>query len=1151
MNIKSKGVRRTLAATCSTAVVLAGASLVAAAPASASTLALTGDTSVTTLNLGSQVSAANSAAATLASAVVTSGSATVTKVISTGTYASPGSAAATSYSAFVGRPVTGTYIPFGTVVVAAIDVVTSSTVNDPTTPANTTTAYTHTETLTLSRIATGGATETLSFTVGGTVASVLGLATYAIRETTAVSSPLRLRLLSAPSNAATLYVGQTSSPTAVVGSSSHWAPLTTATTTGGSRTNDIDVAGNNQLFLTPTVAGTYTFEFFEDVDNDGTPTTGDNVSSVVTLTALNVADSTTGGSTWTPAVTAPTSLPLSSNLPVSVDLSDLSLTDSRGTTGSGTIGAALAGLVHFRYTLTTQGSPDVCTVANAATCSANRISVLSSASALAGDFIAATGYSAGMAYLTEYVTGTAGSVTVGAAFDLNGSSSIVAPSGTGTSITSTTDYILSSTASASVSGTVTAGATVTAVPVSGVVATSSSSSSQIYIKGGTNSAQYKLTGTASTPYRVTLTPSIHSSTSSATCSTTTPTVTGDGTLASSDTSSGVKVYTVTTNSSGLTYLTVTSSDTTSSCAYYTVASSNTLTSDYVTPSPTTVSVANASSDLLPAVGTSSVVLKAKLLDQFGVAVAPLSTKSQEITVSVGSVTGHATVDSSKLFTYTYTPTTAPAAAATTNFTWTYTPSSTDTALTKLGHIYWTASTAASSVSLATPIDGAAHVALSKSGTINVGQSTYTYRDTSHPTGTTDSTGFGDSNGQIIGSVYASGGSVVPHKKVTLSGSPGVYFSYSANGDYALTSTYDVVTNASGGISGVYAYFTKSGTATVTATADDKSDTQTVTVAESIDPYKVTIDDGFGAPGSTITVRGTVKDAFENTVPNQQVSVTISPSGSGTLGGQYASTGFSTSSWLTDSNGVFSATFTPSTGTKGDFTLTAKTYGYQNSTSGVLASNPTADSAWWAIAGLPEIGHGEYLDTSKVTVGPVILSGPSSRASAGFVHLVGVANANATVKIKATTPGSINGLVDVAVVTADTKGDFQADVYVTQTTTFVAMSNVTSGSSTVDLYSPTITVVVASGSSVQATAKITSAKALGKGKVAIVVNGAPNVRGTITLYMNNKKVKSWTSNAWGDGSLTVKTSKGVKTFKATFAPSGCKAGTSSTVKVNVK
>jgi len=1116
MGITSKGARRTLASVCSTAVVLAGASFFVAAPAHAATLALTGSTSVTTLDLGARLAATvaqtfSNGAGGVDGIAATSGTTTLTVT-------HVADAARPTAASIIGRGITGTGIPNGTVVAGYSDVHNAGDDNDLT--------------LTLSHATSATINNTnVVLSASGTVAAALGASTYAIRETATVSSPLRLRLLTAPSDTAKLYVHQSATTTGVPAATSAWAPVSTATTTGSNRTNDLGIGGaNNQLFLTSDAAGVYTFEFYEDVDDDGTPSAGDNVSSVVSLTALHIVKSATGGSTWTPAVTAPTSIPVRSDFPVTVDLGDLTLADSRGTSA---IPAALAHLIYFKSTSTnTSGTLTVKTASGGG--SVDGTYSISEAS---------TGGAASRAdYLDSNGVNDTGSVAVRAAFDLDDG---------GTIDDGTADYLFGGTATTTASASVASTATVSAVPVSGTVATSSTDATAVSIKKGTSTVKYKIAAASGT-YKVTLTPNIHASTSSTTCSTTKPTVTADGTLVSSDTSTGVKVYTVATNASSLAYLNVTSTDTTGECAYYAIASSNSLTSNYVTPAPAALAIANTSTDLAPAVGASSVVLKAKLTDQFGLATAPLASKSQQLQISVGSTTAFASLGSDNIYSYTYTPATAPTAASTTNFTWSYTPTSGSSTgvLTTPGKISWTTATAAAKVTLSTPIDGAGNVALSKSGTINVGQTDYPIRSSSDIDGLpATATGFGDVNGQVIGTVYDASGAVLANKKVTLSGSDGVFFSSVSNGTDTLTKTFDVVTNASGAFSGVYAYFTKSGTATVTAKSDDQSDVQTVTVADSVDPYKVTLNDGFGAAGSAVTVHGTVTDAFGNPVPAQQVSVSVSPSGSGTLSGQAAAP-FDTSSWVTDANGVFAVTYKPATGSKGDFALTAKLWNTTNAV--VQTSNPTADLAWWSVAGLPQIADGVYKATSKITVGPLILTGPASRQGAGFVRLIGVANANATVKIKAVTPGSSKGLKDVAVVSADAKGDFQVDVYVNQTTTFLATTY--DSSTSANLYSPSVTVMVTSNVVTAPTPKIKSysAKALGKGKVTLTVAGNGNTNSRVTVYqlVGKKfvKVAYLKVNSKGVASVTLKPGKGTKSYRFVYANASKTAVKNVSVKV---
>ena len=80
---------------------------------------------------------------------------------------------------------------------------------------------------------------------------------------------------------------------------------------------------------------------------------------------------------------------------------------------------------------------------------------------------------------------------------------------------------------------------------------------------------------------------------------------------------------------------------------------------------------------------------------------------------------------------------------------------------------------------------------------------------------------------ITGSVTDSGSSGLAYKKVTLTGTQGVYFSADATGTN-LVNSLDVATNNSGGYT-AYAVFTRSGAGKVTVTSEGKTASADVAV----------------------------------------------------------------------------------------------------------------------------------------------------------------------------------------------------------------------------------------------------------------------------------------------------------------------------------
>jgi hypothetical protein len=1050
MNLNSKGARRTLAVVCSTAIVAAGASFFTATAAQAATLPIGGGLNVTTLDLGT-------------AATDTSVTRTTTTDVSSGTTLV---GAASQFKQWdVGRQVANAANNLATRRIISVS-------SDGTTA-------------TLSSAITA-ATGTTIIIKSASVDTDLGAAMYASRVTSA-TSPVHLKLLSAPSDSAVLDVqnvnSQTSSPAAAP-----WVPLDTSDTADKSNDALLPLSNTGLVYFAPKDAGSYSVEFYEDIDNDGSLSSGDNVSQPIAINALNIAAT---NSTWLPSVSAPITSPLNAKLPVSVDLTGLTLTDARG---SSAIGNALANLIGISYPAVTGITYNAAGAIGVAT------------------------YKNGTAYRGADTTPAADYPTVGldkvalgtAQFDLNGDNT-------------RTDVTLGTT-NTTLTAAPTSASTLDAVTVTGDIAQTSPT---VKVRGGVSTVQYKAKAGSSSGATVqfTLTPHAGVSTSSVSCSSTTPTLTGDGTLIGTY-GDGVKVYTATTDTNGYAWLKVTSSDTTADCPTYDVLATGAtaLTTKYQSSTPTTLNTA----DVVAPVGTSSVTLSAYLTDQFGSTVAPLVSKSQQAYATVGgsSTNNYVTVGSDKKFTFTYTPSTAPAAASTTSFTWTY--SDAGAPVTK--KITWSSTTAAGSVTLATPTDGSTGASL-------VGSS-----------------GLTASSGSLVsGTVAGSGGSALSYKKVTLSGTDGVYFSTNQSGSDGLSKTLDVVTNGSGQFSGAYVFYTKSGTAWITAKSDDAKAVVGVTTKDSSDPYLVSLDDAFAIGGSSNAIKGHVEDAFGNAVPGAWVDLSLSSATAGTL----STTDYATSTYYTGttgsvvtntsaahattgSDGTFSVGITPTVGTKDDFTVTGTLYKFPSlGTSAAgggtapakFTSNPVADSTLSA-DGL-KVSNGQYQDTSTLTVGPVVLSAPKTHVGQGFVQLKGKTSPNTQVTIKGRVQGSTTGLVELDTVTSDKDGDFQVLEWLTDTTTFVAVS----GSGTSAQYSPSVTVVKTVSSGGKKDSVRINTKGLGKGKVLVQANGYPDKKGTLTFYVNGKKVRTATSNAKGDLNVVISTGKGKKTIKITFATSG--------------
>ncbi len=171
------------------------------------------------------------------------------------------------------------------------------------------------------------------------------------------------------------------------------------------------------------------------------------------------------------------------------------------------------------------------------------------------------------------------------------------------------------------------------------------------------------------------------------------------------------------------------------------------------------------------------------------------------------------------------------------------------------------------------------------------------------------TDFGDAAGQVTGTVYDSSNTALAYKSVTLTGSAGVYFSTSATPDAnnPLVTSITTTTSSTGAISGVYAFFTKPGAGSITATSGSVHADAAFSTDESADGYSVTVNAAAGAPGDVLVLTGTVSDAFG--FPAKGVTVDLS-TGTSTLGALGAT------SVTTNAEGVWSTTYVTGTNQSG-------------------------------------------------------------------------------------------------------------------------------------------------------------------------------------------------------------------------------------------
>ena len=652
---------------------------------------------------------------------------------------------------------------------------------------------------------------------------------------------------------------------------------------GGSRqiANYTITTNSDNIFLGAMTPGTYTLRFFKDRNGDAAyNSTQDDATPTFTLNVKDVNGATTATTDdWSPSITVPSSVAKGLTVPVSISASDLTTSDTRGTnsaTGVNKLGEGIASTLGVAWDGAAVGGIDQVTGAPS---------------------FDGTNF-------TRTSTGTAATTD-----------SPVAVAITGLAATTTTRSV-------TVSDNLVTAMTAASTDVVGS-AKFTDATDAVAVKTGTTSVAYTATVTApatnnsgKTVY-FTLTPG-----------TNTPTLSSaDGTLFSSNASTGVKVYSAVTSSTGVATLTVTSGTTTAGTTYTVAPATNgaavtnpTLTATYADAAASTFTLTTPTASMSPTVG-GSVALAGTLNDQFGSTFQPASTATQQVTVTIdqnnssyssADVTGYGTL-SGGAFTYTYTPTTAATVGRQDVVQFAY-GSVTDST----NSVYWTTATAASSVTISAPVSAATPE-----------QQKATVATLTAPN---------DAGTAVTGTVLDSSNAGLAYKSVTLTGRSGVYFS-TVDTPVLVTTTDNLVTslavaaNASGAYTG-YAFFAKAGAATITVTSGTATTTVNVVVTQSSDPYTVTAAAGAVEPGGTSVVTGTVLNGFGFPVSAAEVDLSLGTSTIATLGD---------TSPTTNADGVWSTTLTGASSGSGTATLTASLHG--------RSRNATADATWLTKAGL--------------------------------------------------------------------------------------------------------------------------------------------------------------------------------------------------------
>jgi hypothetical protein len=876
-----------------------------------------------------------------------------------------------------------------------------------------------------------------------------------------------------------------------------WTRVTAPAVGGTAVTSSLTLASGasaNNVFVTVAAPGTYTMHFVDGGTQVGTD--DDSVSPTITLTVKDAGAYTASTSDdYTPAVTVPTSVGIGAPVPATVGLAPVTLADARGTSsGAGVLGAKLNALLGVAFT---------------------------GVAGLAGGDTTSTAGTYGTTTTTRGVpvgrTTAGGTLTTTVAFDKNGDTTLTDTVLTTATTTVATNGVASVTLAAKdIDGSVkTTGAAVAAKPSATAISyTATVTNTTTPTDVGGKVVYFTIGGSAPNVAKLTT----------------------DGTAV--DTSSTTShVYSATTDTTGVATLKVTSSGPVAADAYTVAAASNgfsgtTLTTTYAAPAASTVKVTSTTADLTVAT-TSAVTITGAIYDQYGSPVTPAPSASQQAQLYIGTPAStcavapaagqnttaaqqNATV-SAGTFSFTYTPATTPAAGNCVAFRIGYDADGGGTIAageSATAQVNYASSTDAAAISITAPTEGAAKTLLTHASPVGSGQA-------------------------VTGVVTDASNATVAYKSVTLTGGAGVYFSTTASPTTTSTSddlvdSLTVVTDGSGNYT-AYAFFTKAGSHKITVTSGTATKSVNVTVSDSIDPYTVKVDDVTGSPGDTLIVTGTVTDMFGNPVPTNVVDLTTGGSAVGTLGA---------SSVTTNAQGIFSTTFTSGSNSSGDVTLTAVLHAHGGiAFDSVTGATLVPATAWKDNAGLT-FDNGKYTVDGKITVKQIdlTLTAPAkvtAGAAGAKFKIHGTFKATTSVDIYGKESGSsVYQLFGSTETDAD--GLYSFDVQPMVSTAYLAKSSgLSSGAESVTVYS-----------------KVTlTAKALGHGMVRLTANGSPNVKGPLKFYRSrpgtDPRLASFTSNAAGGGSITVRMSKGTKRFYATFDAPGTHKGTSKIVSVKVK
>ena len=790
----------------------------------------------------------------------------------------------------------------------------------------------------------------------------------------------RLQLVSGPATG-TVSIAEYSSSTTVPLAADFGVASPLPSPTGASQVSDLLTTQNDYVALTADVPGDYVVRLYSDVVADGEyDSSQDAAAPTVTFHVKDVLQNTGATSDdWKPGITSPVTITKGSDLVSTIDFSGATLTDARGmTSGTGNLGTAI--LNATTVTLT---------------------------DALGGTSNPATTLSGGTVTAKSATTVGSPPGTWSTTMTVNGG---------GTLASSSTTVIDNGVASL----------TSTAPAVTGTVAFDSGTGA-VTVKDGVASVVYKAHVTLAAPgdssdkeVDFTLTPS----------SPTSPVLTADGTLISTDSVTGAKDYRKRTNDSGDAFLRVTSSVTTAATTYQVDVASNgysaapPLVATYRAPAPASIKITSTPAQLTPVVGNSATI-SGQLLDQFGAMIAPPPSMSQQVSLfadanasaspcpSPGPGTPLQSVSvTSGAFGFSYTPATTPTAGQCSGFDIGYDATS-NGSFADAEDVVTTGTHRVNFASAAVP----AAITLTGLG----GVSTFPVASTStFPVQTLT----GMATQTLTATVKDGSGTALPYASYTLTATPGIYFVDPSTGLYY--ATYSGVTDAAGVVN-IEVALTKSGDGqrVVVNAGSVTVDTGAFTVDDpaSSELYIASADDGMGEPGQFVSVTGKAVDAFGNNVPGAGISIATAADFFGNF--------LTTPPTVTDAGGKYSVTYVSGSDEHGTwhYTLTGTT---------ALAQSDADNYTTLTGVALPAI---QTTDTAAVEIGtpPLTLLGPGRLYGQGWLRLQGMTSPGASVDVYA-KPWGVTGYRLIDTVTAHPDGIWTTRTAIDRTTMFLAKTS---------------------------------------------------------------------------------------------------------------